>query len=125
MKRLLISLIFIGFFLPAEAQVTRYLARKGEKVDFDTAIVIKLDVYRKEFQMQQTNNKLLDSLHQVLASQPTQETLLVQQPEEKPGEEVPMGPTPPIVKEKSRLKWYFNPLLYLGAGLLLGVYVVD
>jgi hypothetical protein len=126
MKSLLTILIFIGSLLPAEAQVTRYLARKGEKVDFDTALVIKLATYRKEFKMQQAQNKLIDSLHQVLSSQQNQEPVLAQQPVELPAEEMQVAPAPAVVKEKrQRLKWYFNPLLYLGAGLLMGVYLVD
>jgi hypothetical protein len=126
MKSLFTILIFIGSILPAEAQVTRYLAKKGEKVDFDTAIVIKLEVYRKEFKMQQVQNKLIDSLHQVLTAQKKQEPVLAQQPVAQPSEEMQVAPAAPIVKEKRKgLKWYFNPLLYLGAGLLMGVYLVD
>lgn len=126
MKSLLSILIFIGSLLPAEAQVTRYLARKGEKVDFDTAIVIKLATYRKEFKIQQAQNKFLDSLHQALTSQQNQEPALAQQPVEMPAKEMQVAPAPTVVKEKrQRLKWYLNPLLYLGAGLLMGVYFVD
>jgi hypothetical protein len=126
MKSLFTILIFIGSILPAEAQVTRYLAKKGEKVDFDTAIVIKLDVYRKEFKMQQVQNKLIDSLHQVLTAQKKQEPVLAQQPVDQPSEEMQVAPAPTVIKEKRKgLKWYFNPLLYLGAGLLMGVYLVD
>lgn len=126
MKNLFIILIFIGSLLPAEAQVSRYLARKGEKVDFDTAIVIKLAIYRKEFKIQQAQNKLLDSLQQVLTSQENLEPVLAPQPVEFPAEEMQTEPAPTIVKEKRKnFKWYFNPLLYLGAGLLMGVYLVD
>ena len=122
MKRLIIFLICFCSLLPAEAQVTRYLARKGTKVDFDTAMVIKLEAYRKDFEIEMEKSKLIDSLQQVLAAQQRQDTILAERPAPLPAQEK----LPEIVvDEKKGLKWYFNPILYLGAGLLMGVYLVD
>lgn len=124
MNRLIALLICIGSFLPAESQVTHYLAKKGTEVDFDTAMVIKLEAYRKEFQIQQAQNRLLDSLHHLLTTQQQQVPSLAAPSAVLTVAEQAQG-QPVVVKEKKKLKWYFNPLMYLGAGLLMGVYLVD
>lgn len=127
MKLTLLSaiLLCIGLGGPAVAQTTHYIATKEEGVVFDTAMVVKLSAYRKEFKELQRKEKLIDSLQALLAARTmpdTSQTIYAEPP-------VAIQPLPPNLtpdKERNKkLKWYLNPVLSLGAGLLIGVYLID
>lgn len=125
MKRLIIFILCLVPHLSSHAQVSHYLAKKGERVDFDTAMVIKLEAYRQEFREQQAQRKLIDSLRNALA-QNRAETVSAQQADPAlSAEQNSSLKTEQLSKKREGLKWYFNPIMYLGAGLLIGVYLVD
>lgn len=125
MKRLTLFILCLSLHLSSQAQVNRYLAKKGERVDFDTAMVIKLESYRQDFREQQAQRRLIDSLQYALTQKET-ETLVARQPAPaQSAEQKSSLKTEQLSKKREGLKWYFNPILYLGAGLLMGVYLVD
>lgn len=125
MKSLIIFILCLGPHLSTHAQVSHYLAKKGERVDFDTAMVIKLEAYRQEFREQQAQRELIDSLQNALGLKRA-ETVLAQEPDPALSpEQTSSLKNEQLSEKRGGLKWYFNPLLYLGAGLLMGVYLVD
>lgn len=128
MKILLALLLSLSFSFIANGQVTRYLGTKGEVVDFDTAIVISLPAYRLELATQMAKDSLIDSLQTLYYDQKKQETLLAQQHFQETVEgisEMLSEKQEEKQEEKPRLKWYRNPILYVGIGLLMGVYLIE
>ena len=128
MKILLALLISLLFSFMANAQVTHYLGTKGEVVDFDTAMIINLPAYRLELASQMAKDSLIDSLQTLYYDQKKQETLLAQQHFQETVEgisEMLAERQEEGREEKPRLKWYRNPILYVGIGLLIGVYLIE
>lgn len=93
-------------------------------MEFDTAIIISLPAYRKDLKAVQLKDSVIDTLQSLYIQEKNRNTIMASQAETAPVEEsVAEAPLPKA--RPSFRRWYFNPLLYLGAGLLLGVYAVD
>ena len=124
MKILIMLIVAFFISLSASGQVTRYLGTKGEVVEFDSAIVIRLSAYRKEFRSMQAKDSVINTLRSFCIHEKNRNSIMAKEDIRENPEGVVAQPVAPPTSPVFR-KWYFNPLLYLGAGLLLGVYVVD
>lgn len=124
MKILIISISVFIISFSARGQVTRYLGTKGEVVEFDSAIIIRLSAYRKELKSMQAKDSVIDTLRSLYLHEKNRNTIMTSKTARDSTEELVAKPVA-LPRRPLFRRWYFNPLLYLGAGLLLGVYVVD
>ena len=72
----------------------------------------------------QAKDSVIDTLRSLYIHEKNRNTIMANENIRENTEGVVARPVAPPTSPVFR-KWYFNPLLYLGAGLLLGVYVVD
>lgn len=109
---------------PANAQHRLYLATKGERVDYDTAVVISYPIYKQELQRQKQKDFLIDSLQQLNLqyADKTQASIMEQQSLETAVDKSITGINENQVRERKR--WYRNPIFGLGVGLLIGIYLI-
>lgn len=124
--KLLIALL-LGFFcsMAAQAQETHYMGTKGEVVDFDTAVIISLPAYRAEQEALKAKELLIDSLQMYYHfGEKNQQSIMAEQELHQKIEGI-AADLSDVKKEIGRRRWFTNPLLFLGAGMLIGVYFVD
>lgn len=125
MKLLIALLLCMITTLSVNAQHSRYLGTKGERIDYDTAVVINIDVYRKELQIQHYKDFLIDSLQQVnsMNAEKNQQTVMASQQMEEAVDKSISGLNENQAAKKNK-KWYRNPVFGLGVGMLIGIYLI-
>lgn len=111
----LFALTLLLFAFTAEAQNKHYIARKGEKVDYDTAVVFQLTEYRKEWlkdrRILAEKDSLIDSLKQrtIMAPAHSDYHFHFDQPQAE------------VKERRNKLHWTQNPILWMGIGTFIGV----
>lgn len=112
--------------LPVQAQKKhkhqRYVATKGYRVEYDTAIVVSIAAYRDDLRILKRKDFIIDSLQTDLQAERQQQTVMAGNPQQQ-GEASPEAGLPQSRVSKKN-KWYKNPIFGLGAGLLIGIYLI-
>lgn len=103
----------------------RYVATKGYKVEYDTAIVVNIAAYRDDIRILKHKDFIIDSLQtnlKGLQAERQHQTILANGPQESAKGDLETGLPQSRVSKKN--KWYKNPIFGLGAGLLIGIYLI-
>lgn len=133
MKLLLAFLLCLMTFFSAHAQQKqkhkqqhrRYLATKGERVEYDTAVVVNVSAYRDDIRLLKRKDLVIDSLRAELNSlygEKNQQTIMANQQQSAANSSI--SPEPGRTEVSKKNKWYMNPIFGLGAGLLIGIYLI-
>lgn len=108
-----------------QQQHRRYLATKGERVEYDTAVVINVSAYRDDIRLRKRKDFMIDSLKADLAAlyaERNQQTIMANQQQSEGNSNIQAELPGARVSKKN--KWYMNPVFGLGAGLLIGIYLI-
>lgn len=103
----------------------RYVATKGYKVEYDTAVVVSRAAYREDIRILKRKDFIIDSLQSSLDSlyaERNQQTIMANRQQEEAKSHMEAGIPQSRVSRKN--KWYMNPIFGLGAGLLIGIYLI-
>ena len=127
----MIVLFFImATALSVSAQHRYYLATKGERIEYDTAVVVHISAYKKDLEILKEKDEIIDSLSNLnnKYEQKIQETIMATQKQEEEKEMLiqnlqELKDNPPQQEKKN--KWYLNPLFGVGIGMLIGVYSIN
>lgn len=129
MKLLFAILLFIITCFSVQAQNKkkheRYVATKGYRVEYDTAVVVSAIAYRKDIKILKRKDFIIDSLQSSLDSlyaERNQQTIMANRQQEEQQRNMEAGYPQARVSRKN--KWYMNPIFGLGAGLLIGIYLI-
>lgn len=131
MKKILV-ILFYFVVLNTNAQGlkrfehTHYIANKGERVLYDTAMVMKMSEVRDNFLRDQAKNRKIDSLQNIITSfRNVDATQTIMAPKDKYLERVIRIEATVDRIEKKSPHWTMNPLLWLGVGMGIGLYLID
>lgn len=127
----LLFAIFLCFICSLSVQAQqkhkhqRYVATKGDRIEYDTAIVVSIGAYRDDLRLLKRKDFIIDSLQtdlMGLQAERQQQTVMANDSQEKGKSSLEAGlPQSRVSKKK---KWYMNPIFSLGAGLLIGIYLI-
>lgn len=119
----LLLFVFVSFHAPAQHQY--YLSTKGERVEYDTAVVVRISAFKEDLLLMKEKDSLIDSLRIVnkLYEERNLETIMAKERQEEAIDkfltDLNENPPPP-----PKHKWYMNPVFGMALGILIGVYLI-
>ncbi|WP_160164098.1 hypothetical protein [Nafulsella turpanensis] len=131
MREVSLLMFFLSVTLAVSAQELKkfehshYVATKGEVVEYDTAMVMNIEEVRRQFEIEQRKDRLIDSLQNLVLRKEENVPAVADAPEQQLFDRIEkIEKTVDRIAEK-KPHWTMNPLLWLSVGLIAGVYLVD